>query len=64
MNSEEQVERVVAKTLREKLHAATHWSRRTMTKATGLSRSVVVRIWQVLRLQPNRRENFKSSTEL
>jgi transposase len=46
--SDEQVERVVAKTLHEKPRAATHWSSRTMAKATGLSQSAVVRIWTPL----------------
>ena len=61
--SDEQVERVIAKTLREKPRAATHWSSRTMAKATGLSQSAVVRIWHAFGLQPHRSETFKLSTD-
>jgi transposase len=57
------VERVIAKTLHEKPRNATHWSSRTMAKASGLSQSAVVRIWRAFGLQPHRAETFKLSTD-
>jgi len=57
------VERVVAKTLHDKPRDATHWSSRTMARASGLSQSAVVRIWRAFGLQPHRAETFKLSTD-
>jgi transposase len=37
------VEQVIAKTLHDKPREATHWSSRTMAKASGLSQTAVVR---------------------
>ena len=61
--SDAMVEQVIAKTLHEKPRAATHWSSRTMAKASGLSQSAVVRIWGAFGLQPHRAETFKLSTD-
>jgi transposase len=57
------VEQVIAKTLHEKPRAATHWSSRSMAKASGLSQTAVVRIWRAFGLQPHRAETFKLSTD-
>ncbi|HVX90323.1 MAG TPA: IS630 family transposase [Candidatus Paceibacterota bacterium] len=57
------VEKVVAKTLHDKPRDATHWSSRTMAKASGLSQTAVVRIWRAFGLQPHRAETFKLSTD-
>jgi transposase len=57
------VEKVIAKTLHEKPRDATHWSSRTMAKASGLSQTAVVRIWHAFGLQPHRAETFKLSTD-
>jgi hypothetical protein len=57
------VEKVIAKTLHEKPREATHWSSRTMAKASGLSQTAVVRIWRAFGLQPHRAETFKLSTD-
>jgi transposase len=57
------VERVVRKTLEERAKDATHWSTRTMAKATGLSQTAVVRIWHAFGLQPHRVETFKISPD-
>ena len=57
------VEQVIAKTLHEKPRAATHWSSRSMAKASGLTQSAVVRIWHAFGLQPHRAETFKLSTD-
>jgi transposase len=57
------VEKVIAKTLHDKPRDATHWSSRTMAKASGLSQTAVVRIWRAFGLQPHRAETFKLSTD-
>ena len=57
------VEKVIAKTLHETPRDATHWSSRTMAKASGLSQTAVVRIWRAFGLQPHRAETFKLSTD-
>ena len=61
--SDAAVEKVIAKTLHETPRAATHWSSRTMAKASGLSQTAVVRIWRAFGLQPHRAETFKLSTD-
>lgn len=57
------VEKIVAKTLHDKPRDATHWSSRSMAKASGLSQTAVVRIWRAFGLQPHRSETFKLSTD-
>src|SRR3954447_6265875 len=44
--SDEDVERVIVKTLEEQPKDATHWSTRSMAAATGMSQSAVSRIWR------------------
>ena len=61
--SDEQVERVIAKTLHETPREATHWSSRLMAKSAGLSQTAVMRIWHAFGLQPHRTETFKLSTD-
>jgi transposase len=58
-----QVEEVVTRTLGSKPANATHWSTRGMAKASGLSQTAVVRIWQAFGLKPHLRETFKLSTD-
>jgi len=60
---DELVEKVIAKTLHNKPRDATHWSTRSMAKASGLSQTAVVRIWHAFGLQPHRAETFKLSTD-
>lgn len=60
---DEQVERVIAKTLEEMPRDATHWSTRSMARACGLSAATVGRIWQAFGLQPHRVETFKLSSD-
>lgn len=57
------VERVVTETLESKPQDATHWSTRSMAKATGMSQSAISRIWRAFALQPHRTETFKLSTD-
>jgi transposase len=61
--SDAAVERMIAKTLQETPRDATHWSSRSMAKASGLSQTAVVRIWRAFGLQPHRAETFKLSTD-
>jgi transposase len=59
----EKVAQVVAKTTQSKPANATHWSRRTMAHAVGISDSSVGRIWRVHGLKPHRVESFKISND-
>src|SRR5262249_56765589 len=42
---------------------ATHWSRASMAKRSGLSRSTVGRIWKAFQLKPHRSETFTLSKD-
>jgi hypothetical protein len=57
------VEKVVVKTLEEMPPDATHWSVRSMAKATGMSSTAIFRIWQAFGLQPHRIDTFKLSND-
>ncbi len=58
--NDEDVERVVVKTLEETPTDATHWSTRSMAKATGMSQSGISRIWRAFGLKPRQRaEEFR-----
>jgi len=61
--SDNDVERVIVKTLEEKPADATHWSTRSMAKATGMNQTAISRIWRAFGLQPHRAETFKLSTD-
>src|SRR5213080_406828 len=61
--SDEQVERVIVKTLEEQPANATHWSTRSMAAATGMSQSAISRIWRAFALAPHRSQTFKLSTD-
>jgi transposase len=58
-----QIEAVVTKTLESAPTAATHWSTRSMAKASGLTQNAIVRIWGAFGLKPHLQENFKLSTD-
>jgi len=60
---DEHVEKVVVKTLETLPANATHWSTRSMAKATGMSQSTISRIWRAFALQPHRTETFKLSKD-
>ncbi|HEY5779643.1 MAG TPA: IS630 family transposase [Terrimicrobiaceae bacterium] len=55
--------RIVEMTLEEKPPGATHWSRASMAKATGVSPSTVGRIWAAHGLKPHRVSSFKLSND-
>ena len=61
--SDEDVERVIVKTLEEQPANATHWSTRSMAAATGMSQTAVSRIWRAFGLKPHQTEAFKLSPD-
>jgi transposase len=61
--TDEQVEQVITKTLEETPADATHWSTRSMARATGMSQTAVVRIWRAFGLKPQLDAAWKLSTD-
>lgn len=61
--SDEDVERVITRTLESTPKAATHWSTRSMAADSGMSATTVRRIWQTFALQPHRADTFKLSND-
>jgi transposase len=61
--SDAQIEQVVVRTLESKPPASTHWSTRTMAKATGINQTAISRIWRAFSLAPHRTETFKLSKD-
>jgi transposase len=61
---DDQIERVIVKTLEEQPPDATHWSTRSMAAATGMSQTAISRIWRAFGLKPHRTEAFKLSPDL
>ena len=59
----DQVEEVLVATLESKPANATHWSRASMAKKSGLSRSTIGRIWKDFELKPHLTDGFKLSTD-
>src|ERR1700737_4222437 len=58
-----QIERVVRLTLESTPADATHWSTRAMARRSGVSQTMVSRIWRAFALQPHRVEGFKLSKD-
>ena len=58
----EQVEDVLVATLESTPPNATHWTRASMAKRSGLSKSTIGRIWRTFELKPHRTETFKYTT--
>src|SRR5437879_6250322 len=61
--NDEDVERVIVKTLEESPPNATHWSTRSMAGATGMSQTAISRIWRAFGLKPHQTETFKLSPD-
>ena len=61
--TDEEIERVIVKTLEEQPPNATHWSTRSMAAATGLNQTAISRIWRAFGLKPHRSEHFKLSPD-
>ncbi|HUS22463.1 MAG TPA: IS630 family transposase [Aeromicrobium sp.] len=60
---DDDVERVIVKTLEETPADATHWSTRSMAAATGMSQTAISRIWRAFGLKPHQSESFKLSPD-
>jgi transposase len=60
---DDDVERIIVKTLEEIPADATQWSTRSMATATGMSQSAVSRIWRAFGLKPHLVEDFKLSPD-
>ena len=60
---DDDVERVIVKTLEETPRDATHWSTRSMAQAAGMSQSAVSRIWRAFGLKPHLVDSFKLSPD-
>ncbi len=61
--SDDDVERVIVKTLEETPANATHWSTRSMAAATGMSQSAISRVWRAFALKPHLVDEFKLSPD-
>ena len=61
--ADEQIEAVLVATLERTPADATHWSRASMAKESGLSKSTVGRIWMAFGLKPHLVDTFKISTD-
>ena len=61
--TDDQVAKVVERTLMTTPADATHWSLRSMAKEAGLSHTSIWRIWGAFGLQPHRSETFKLSSD-
>jgi transposase len=59
----DQVEDVIVATLETTPGKDTHWSRSSMAKRTGLSKSTIGRIWKKFDLKPHLQDTFKLSTD-
>jgi transposase len=59
----DQVEDVVVATLEETPGKDTHWSRSSMARRTGLSKSTIGRIWKKFDLKPHLQDSFTLSTD-
>ncbi len=60
---DEQISRLVRRTLKTPTRGATHWSCRSIAAETRLSKSTVQRVWKAFGLQPHRQKHFKISTD-
>jgi transposase len=61
--TDDEVQRVLAKTLEPPPDGTTHWSVRRLAAATGLSSSTVHRIWRDHKLKPHQVRSFKFSKD-
>ncbi len=59
----DQVEDVVMATLESTPGKDTHWSRASMARRTGLSKSTIGRIWKKFDLKPHLQDSFKLSAD-
>jgi transposase len=59
----DQVEDVIVATLETTPGSDTHWSRASMARRTGLSKSTIGRIWRKFDLKPHLQDSFKLSSD-
>jgi transposase len=59
----DQVEDVIVATLETTPGKDTHWSRASMARHSGLSKSTIGRIWKKFDLKPHLQDSFKLSTD-
>lgn len=60
---DEQIARLIRKTLKTKPKNQTHWTCRSIAKETKVSKSTVQRVWTAFNIQPHRQKHFKLSTD-
>jgi transposase len=60
---DDDIERVIVRTLEQQPPHATHWSTRSMAAATGMSQTAISRIWRAFGLKPHQTEAFKLSPD-
>lgn len=60
---DDQIVRMIHKTLKTKPADGTHWSCRAIAAETRLSKSTVQRVWRAFGIQPHRQKHFKLSTD-
>jgi transposase len=60
---DDEVQRVLAKTLERPSDGSTHWSVRRLAAATGISPTTVHRIWRDHKLKPHQVRSFKFSSD-
>lgn len=61
--TDQEIERVITKTLESTPGARTHWSSRLMAKEAGISDHSVLRIWRAYGLKPHLVKGFKLSKD-
>jgi transposase len=61
--TDEQVERVITRTLEQTPGTDTHWSTRSMASASGISQSTVSRMWRAFGLKPHLVRSWKLSAD-
>ena len=62
--TDEKVEEVIVTTLEQPpANNDSHWSTRSMAKATGMSQTAVSRIWRAFELKPHREQTWKLSAD-
>jgi hypothetical protein len=54
---------VIVKTLEQQPPDTTHWSTRSIARATGMSQTAISRIWRAFGLKPHQSEAFKLSPD-